>query len=200
MKAILGAAAILVVFGVGSTAFATTVTWDFDGVVTYVRGPLNDLPPPVKLGDPFSGIFVWNSSWASFSGGELGSVVGSPYGFRLNVGNHTFDAIGTGGMELYRQGGNYWQVGQWTPATPTSLSGTIDGVTCPKSIFCARYIQFVLALDGITGDVPIDPSNILRNTIHWRWFHVAFNSPNGQPFIGGNLTSLMLPGSPTQGR
>ena len=95
-------------------------------------------------------------------------------------------------MDLARQGGSFWQVGQSTPATPTSLSGTIDGVTCPKSIWCSPYIQFVLALDGITGNVPIDPSNILGNTINWRWFQVAFSTQNGQPFIGGNLTSLSL--------
>jgi hypothetical protein len=45
MKTILAATATLVVFGVGSAAFATTVTWDFDGAVTYVRGRLDDLPP-----------------------------------------------------------------------------------------------------------------------------------------------------------
>jgi len=96
--------------------------------------------------------------------------------FQVRWGGHTFQCNGF--IERVGAVRNNLHLDDHYSTDP----GTIDGARID-------FLQAVLAIDGLPGDgtIPDDPSNVLRNTINWRWFQFAFNTDNGQPFYGGDL-------------
>jgi PEP-CTERM motif len=122
---------------VPSAATANLITWQFAGVVDVVLGAPNDLPPPIQVGDNFSGSVTFESSWllgtpvgGSVLRGGIGS--GSQYGFSFAVGSHTFETFGN--IEVDAMQLPYVQLDTSSNYTnPSGGTGLVDGVPYPAT-------------------------------------------------------------------
>jgi hypothetical protein len=101
-------------------AKANLATWQFAGVVDKVLGAPNDLPPPIQVGDSFTGSLTFESNWLLAGGSGLGSQ----YGFSFAIGSHTFEAFGE--FEVYGLQLPYYVQLQSTNLGPGGY-GFVDG-------------------------------------------------------------------------
>jgi hypothetical protein len=155
-------------FLVPSAATANLITWQFAGVVDEVLGAPNDLPPPIQMGDNFTGSLTFESNW--LSGGSGGSQMGSQYGFSFTMGSHTFEAFGE--FEVSGSQLPYYVQLQTTSGGPGTY-GFVDG---------APYSSTIQPVLGLWTSGP-------------RFFQVQVGSgPDGEDVITyGHLTSLTGP-------
>jgi hypothetical protein len=166
-------------------AWAVSVTWDFAGNITSTRVTgTDDLNLAPTIGAPFSGTVTWDPTWARLAGTTANpgddAAFTEPYGFTLDVGGHQYDAIGQ--VELYRAG-DYAQFESSFPDGSQTGEASVDG----QSLV---LLQPVIAIDGIDGPLPLDPSDLLMNTINWQYFQADTETQGGGVFFTGELTRL----------
>ena len=175
-------ALILAVVDTG-TAWASSVSWTFGGVVTdfdplnnghgaAIVPPFSDVSPAFNVGDSFSGTVTWNSDWATlFHGGNQPDL-----GMTFNIGGHSFV---TPGLEMTRNG----PPGYVQFVASADGIGTIDG----HALF---GIQAVLGIFGVPADIPIDPCNV--RPIETPFFFISVNTNGSQDWdVAGVLTSFL---------
>src|SRR4051812_44522832 len=96
--AAVGLAAIALVAGAADGARAGMVTVSFSGVITSVPDAHNLLGGTVKVGDPFSGSFNYDTSATNVGSGDIGQYLYNPLtpplGIVINVGGFSFQPSG----------------------------------------------------------------------------------------------------------
>jgi hypothetical protein len=155
-------------------AKANLVTWQFAGVVDYVRGTPNDIPPPIQVGDNFSGSLTFESSWLSAGGSGLGSQ----YGFSFTVGSHAFEAFGEFEVATDCNCAHVVQL-----ETSTNVPGTSNSPGVPYGFVdgAPYFLQPVIQLFS-PGEVPTPIGYFQVEVEGYRGAEVLFPS--------GHLTSL----------
>ena len=138
MKSRLGLTVAAMLCLIGTVpAKADLVTWQFAGVVDAVIGTPTILPPPIQVGDNFSGSVTFESSWllgppvgGSTLRGGIGS--GSQYGFSFAIGSHTVETFGN--IEVNANQLPYVQLDSFSNYTnPSRGTGLVDGVPYPAT-------------------------------------------------------------------
>jgi len=77
-----------------SSASATTIRWDFHGVVTFVAAPLNQVPSVPSLGTPMFGYVIFDSTAPDLDPGDPSrGLYNSIQSFSVTIGADTWFSI-----------------------------------------------------------------------------------------------------------